>query len=390
MVRFWIAASLTLLAMTVFVNAAHASSKEELTETKQQIEEAKKKQQALKHEREELETELTQLQRQLVSAVAELQRRETALSAAEDKLALIQAKQKSKEQELAGEREKLAVMIEAALRLSRTPPEAMVLMPDDSEKTMLAARALKMTTSGIKGQSELIRLQLSELQVLSSKLKAQSDALSKDKERFATEQKSLELKLSERRSLQQKLSDDEQKQADAIAKLAKQAENLQDLVGRIESARRTRGGRPDNLETSDGPVRGTRGKLRSFSKAKGEIRPPASGKVIQYFGAASGRNETSRGMVLLTRAEARVSAPFDGEVVYAGSFMGYGRMVILRHSDDFHTLLSGLADIDTKAGEFLLEGEPIGAMGDDASSTRLYLELRKNNQPIDPASWIKN
>jgi septal ring factor EnvC (AmiA/AmiB activator) len=376
--------------MTVFVNAAHASSKEELTETKQQIEEAKKKQQALKHEREELETELTQLQRQLVSAVAELQRRETALSAAEDKLALIQAKQKSKEQELAGEREKLAVMIEAALRLSRTPPEAMVLMPDDSEKTMLAARALKMTTSGIKGQSELIRLQLSELQVLSSKLKAQSDALSKDKERFATEQKSLELKLSERRSLQQKLSDDEQKQADAIAKLAKQAENLQDLVGRIESARRTRGGRPDNLETSDGPVRGTRGKLRSFSKAKGEIRPPASGKVIQYFGAASGRNETSRGMVLLTRAEARVSAPFDGEVVYAGSFMGYGRMVILRHSDDFHTLLSGLADIDTKAGEFLLEGEPIGAMGDDASSTRLYLELRKNNQPIDPASWIKN
>jgi septal ring factor EnvC (AmiA/AmiB activator) len=76
-------------------------------------------------------------------------------------------------------------------------------------------------------------------------------------------------------------------------------------------------------------------------------------------------------------------------VVFTGPFLTYGQMVIIRHSDDFHTLLAGLVKIDVTVGQFLLEGEPIGAMGDSESSNRLYIELRQNNQPIDPASWIK-
>jgi septal ring factor EnvC (AmiA/AmiB activator) len=36
-----------------------------------------------------------------------------------------------------------------------------------------------------------------------------------------------------------------------------------------------------------------------------------------------------------------------------------------------------------------LEGEPIGAMGDNDAGNRLYVELRRNNQPTDPAPWIR-
>ena len=63
-------------------------------------------------------------------------------------------------------------------------------------------------------------------------------------------------------------------------------------------------------------------------------------------------------------------------------------MVIIHHSDNFHTLLAGLQKIDVEVGQFLLEGEPIGAMGDDADEQELYVELRKDNQPIDPAPWM--
>jgi septal ring factor EnvC (AmiA/AmiB activator) len=51
-------------------------------------------------------------------------------------------------------------------------------------------------------------------------------------------------------------------------------------------------------------------------------------------------------------------------------------------------LLAGLARIDVKTGEFLLEGEPIGVMG-SGDNARLYVELRRNNQSFNPAGWIR-
>jgi septal ring factor EnvC (AmiA/AmiB activator) len=35
----------------------------------------------------------------------------------------------------------------------------------------------------------------------------------------------------------------------------------------------------------------------------------------------------------------------------------------------------------------LLAGEPVGQMPDDNNSN-LYMELRKDNKPIDPEAWI--
>ena len=130
-----------------------------------------------------------------------------------------------------------------------------------------------------------------------------------------------------------------------------------------------------------------KGRLRSFADARGHIRPPAAGQVVQKFGAPD-HGGASKGIVIATRAGAQVTAPYDGEVVFTGPFLNYGMLVIIRHSDHFHTLLAGLSKIDASVGQFLLEGEPIGAMGEGESGNRLYVELRKNNQPVDPAPWI--
>ncbi|MBV8938416.1 MAG: peptidoglycan DD-metalloendopeptidase family protein [Alphaproteobacteria bacterium] len=120
----------------------------------------------------------------------------------------------------------------------------------------------------------------------------------------------------------------------------------------------------------------------------GHWQSPVAGHVLHRFGEHLNRNETSKGVTFETREAAQVVSPFDGEVVFTGPFLDYGKMVILRHRDDFHTLLAGLARIDVSVGQFLLEGEPIGAMGNASSSRDLYLELRQLNQPVDPAGWI--
>jgi len=128
----------------------------------------------------------------------------------------------------------------------------------------------------------------------------------------------------------------------------------------------------------------------SFEKAKGKILFPARGKVVEQFSLAAvesgGKN---RGITIQTRPSAQVVAPYDGQVVFAESFRGYGLLLIIEHSDGYHTLIAGMTRIDAAVGQKLLAGEPVGVMGiDDGAKPALYVELRHNGQPINPLPWL--
>ena len=80
-------------------------------------------------------------------------------------------------------------------------------------------------------------------------------------------------------------------------------------------------------------------------------------------------------------------APYDGEVEFAGPFRGYGQILIIAHGDGYHSLLAGLDRVDSRVGQRLVAGEPVGTMA-AVDKPHLYLELRHNNQPINPAPWL--
>jgi septal ring factor EnvC (AmiA/AmiB activator) len=384
--------ALALLALVLAASApavAHAaSSREELAQTREAMEQAKTRKEKAEKQARAMEAELVALSKSLVETAQAKQQIETSLSEAEARSAALSDEVKSKRQAVEAQKKRMAALTEAAISLSKTPPEAVVLMPGDSEQAMKAARALKMTTQSIREASQRLAAQLAELEGLQAQLDEQRKALRKQYSAYEKERLKLESQLAARRALQQELGKQAQSEAQAIARLGKQAETLEKLVQSLEVARKAdRAG--TRIEAPDAAPKGTRGKLRSFAKAKGSIRPPASGRLVQRYGDAAQRNETSKGLVLLTRPGASVTSPYDGEVVYAGTFLNYGRMVIIRHSDDFHTLLAGLARIDAEPGQFLLEGEPIGAMGEKESTARLYVELRRDNQPVDPFAWMQ-
>ncbi|MFW0777545.1 MAG: murein hydrolase activator EnvC family protein [Rickettsiales bacterium] len=368
---------------------AFAATKSDLAKTRKEIVEAEKRKASIAEENKELRAELSVLQKQLVKAAARVQRGEMELSATEKKLRVLKRKVEEKQAALEKGKKHLAALVQVSLRLSRMPPEAMVLMPGDSEKTMKASRAVRMASADIKKEAEKIQLQLEELEKLEDKLQEQRNKLATRQKAYTKEKEKLSAQLAERKKLQEKLNAREHDEADKIARLAKKAENLEGLLSNIISARKTaKKGKTTRLSMPTTAPKGRKGKVRSFAKAKGKIRPPLAGEVIRAYGKKSKKNETNKGMTIQARPGAQVTAPYDGEVVYVGRFLNYGRMVIIHHSDDFHTLLAGFAKIDTSAGEFLLEGEPIGAMGSRESSARLYVELRKKNQPIDPAPWM--
>jgi septal ring factor EnvC (AmiA/AmiB activator) len=133
-----------------------------------------------------------------------------------------------------------------------------------------------------------------------------------------------------------------------------------------------------------------------FSEAKGMLPLPAQGRRVLAYGEKTQYGNLSKGMVLETRQGGQVVSPSDGWIVYAGEFRSYGQLLIINAGGGYHILLAGLSQIDVQLGQFVLAGEPVGVMSTAATpppgkpqdnAPILYIEFRKDQQPIDPDPW---
>ncbi|MCF8502017.1 MAG: peptidoglycan DD-metalloendopeptidase family protein [Rhodospirillum sp.] len=129
-----------------------------------------------------------------------------------------------------------------------------------------------------------------------------------------------------------------------------------------------------------------------FERARGAMPFPARGRLAGRYGDKTDLGDTLKGMRIQTRSGGQVVSPHDGVVVFAGPFRGYGNLLIIDHGGGYHTLLAGLGRIDAIVGQRLAAGEPVGLMppngGHDDESPSLYVELRRDGQPINPLPWL--
>lgn len=392
---------LSLFLIATPCSLAIASPHEELAKTQKEIDSAKSHGKKLDDDAGKLSKKISALSKEIVKTAAALQASEAKLSTLEEKLKAMDEQITLKTNNLAQRKKELALMVQASVKLSQTPPEAIIIMPGNMMDNMKASRALKMTTDNIKRESESIRLQMVELEQLKGKLEESKQSADQENKKLEQQRDLLKTQMAELDTMRKKLNAERKENKARTQTLAKKAEDLKGLIASLELEKKLEEKRErerkikekdkedvEEIENDDRKPEGARGRLRSFRDAKGNIRVPAAGKLVQRFGA-EGRNETSKGITIATRDNAQVTAPYDAEVLFSGVFMEYGRMIILRHSDGFHTLIAGMSKIDASVGDFLLEGEPIGAMGDGEENNRLYVELRSNNQPVNPVAWLR-
>jgi septal ring factor EnvC (AmiA/AmiB activator) len=146
-------------------------------------------------------------------------------------------------------------------------------------------------------------------------------------------------------------------------------------------------------------VPGSPGRIKpaiAFHQAKAMLPLPAQGRRVLSFGEKTQYGKLSPGLVIETRPNAQVISPCDGWVVYAGEFRSYGQLLIINAGGGYHVLVAGLSQINVGPGEFILAAEPVGTMGGEPNSAQpaaqsskpvLYIELRKDGQPIDSEPW---
>lgn len=131
-----------------------------------------------------------------------------------------------------------------------------------------------------------------------------------------------------------------------------------------------------------------------FASRRGELPLPVEARIASGFGRVVDEDfltQTVRnGVDFAAHEGASVRATASAEVRFAGWFRGYGKIVILDHGDSYFTVSGHLSQIDVAVGERVSEGETIGSAGDTGSLSgpRLYFELRKGSEALDPADWL--
>lgn len=114
---------------------------------------------------------------------------------------------------------------------------------------------------------------------------------------------------------------------------------------------------------------------------------PALGPLVGVFGA---QGVAGKGLDIGGRRGDSVCAAAAGTVVYAGAgLVGYGRMLIVRHDDNYISAYAYNDRFLVKEGDRVTAGQAVAVMGSTGTDQeRLHFEIRERGKPVDPLRFL--
>ncbi len=114
---------------------------------------------------------------------------------------------------------------------------------------------------------------------------------------------------------------------------------------------------------------------------------PVKGSLLSRFGSPG---LPGKGLDIAAKRGDSVLAASDGTVVYAGSgLVGYGKLLILRHDENYISAYAHNDRFLVAEGERVKLGQAIAVVG--ASGTdreKLHFEIREGGKPVDPLRFL--
>lgn len=346
------------------------------------------------------------LARRVVALAAEVQATEERVSAAAEKIRTLSAMLAEQEQALDANRAQMARTLAAMQRLSRRPADLALLRPGEAERTLKSAALLRELVPQLQREADAVSEQIDRILALRADLAAQRQALSGERESLAARRAELDAARREREAERRRFLSEAEQETRRMTELADKAETLEGLIAALQAERRRRlaAARDAAERVGERPVppgaqaQAARTPAVPFSAARGTMPLPARGRLVRDFGE-DGEVGAARGITIATVAGAQVVAPYDGRIAFAGPFRGYGTLLIIAHSEGYHTLLAGMQRVYASVGQWVLAGEPVGAMAAEAAiqqdgkasltdMPQLYVELRKGGDPVNPLPWL--
>jgi murein hydrolase activator len=421
-----------LLLLLLFPLLAPAQDRQELESIEAALRASQAQGTKLSAKATALAQEVADLQHQLVARAASARKTEAALGELEAQLADLEKRQSAKRAELAGRRQALAQSLAALERLALMPPGAALIStaPLDLARGELL---LQQAVPELQRRSRRLEADIAALRDLAGEIAARRSKAAALAANLDAERQKIASLLAQKMGLQKKTAAQAAASKARSTKLAAEAKDLQDLIDRLARERAATPPPPAPAPAAPAPATaatpaspatpalpaapaagpatmtpataapvpaapappapilgGTApSSIRAFPEVPGSLVRPVAGPLVAHFGEVDATGSRAKGILIQTRPGATVLAPYDGQVIYRGPFRSYGEILIIQHGGGYHSVLAGLGRSDAAVGQWVLAGEPVGAMGSPQDGkARLYVELRRDGHPIDPAPWL--
>lgn len=236
-----------------------------------------------------------------------------------------------------------------------------------------------------------------ELRRLKSMLERDANRKERIKDGIAAKKREIEQEKSKKAAYLVRVRQDRKSYEASLKELQANASRLQSMIERLESMSRRK---LPSRHTKPGTKLKPLPELppvpdRGFASQKGRMHLPVRGEIVETYGKHKHPEFNSftfsKGLSITAGLGSEIRSIYDGSVIFADYFKGYGNMVIIDHGGGYLSLYAHTSRILKKLGAEVARNEAVATVGDVDSSKGpiLYFEIRHQGKPVDPAGWVR-
>lgn len=391
-------------------------SKADLAKMEREVQAQNLEHKKLQAQATQISLELTRISKDMIASAKQIQNSEEKISRMESELETLRADLKKAEENFVVEDDNLIKTLSALQNLALKPTEALFVQPLTPVEIIRSAMLLREAVPYLQENAARIREDLEKIENQKNLVEKQVARIIRQKKILENEHEQMKALVQRKSKIRNAVEIKSVKAKKKVERLASQANDLRDLLNKLEKQRQEKLRRQEEERRRLAELKAAEARRaaeetkkleekqradlikfkpevinevgENFVKAKGHLLRPARGPVVTAYGEQMSKGVTSKGIIIKTRSQAQVISPYDGTVIFAGPFRGYGNLIIIEHGQGYLSLLAGLEEVDCELGQMLLAGEPVGQMP-ESGDARLYVELRKDNHPVNPLTWIE-
>jgi septal ring factor EnvC (AmiA/AmiB activator) len=349
------------------------------------------------------------LTRERIDAAETLRATETATAETATRMEALAARRRDAEARLAKRAESMQPLLPLIERLSLYPAETLLAVPAPPEDRLRGVVVLQGLSRQLEIEAKALRRDRADVDAASAALAAEAPRLSAALAAQAERAAGLDRMIGDAREKRQQAESAGDAAAKRAAAEAARADTLRAALATLEAERKVEEARAhDEALRADKQKRAAEAEaarmreavlarpppsLSTGNAAKGQLASPVAGRVIRGYGDPTEAGPAT-GLSYQAPPNARVVAPCAGRVAFADKFRTYGQLLIVDCGGGYHAVLSGLERLEAKVGQPVQAGEPLGVMphwepGGSGRHPALYMELRRDGQPVDPGAWLR-
>ncbi len=346
-----------------------------------------------------------------IAAAAKLRAAEAATADAADQVDRLASRQRQARASLDARAETMQPLLPVIERLSLFPAETLLAIPGQPEDTLRGVLVLRGLARQLGEDAVALRQEQARLLDTTAAVQAEVPKLAAAQAQQQQQAAALERQFASAQASQHAAEGEAIEAARRAADNAAQADTLRGMLATLDQERRTAAAqaredatRAERQKQADqaaaARARQTElerpagaGTLATTAQPRGQLTAPVAGKIVRSWGDATAGGPAS-GISYQAPPEARVVSICSGHVVFAAPFRSYGLLLIVDCGGGYHAVLAGFDKLDVKVGQNVAAGEPVGVMpnwqpGATGERPTLYVELRRDSQPVNPAPWLK-